>query len=183
MNPPLESGLADPDVRVTTVFPSQRERGVLLMLGPAFVAAVAYVDPGNFATNSPPAPRTATGCCGSWCWRTSEPPESRAVTTIRDLVDGLIELAGMLPQGFKTRVELGVCDGEDLQLIENIDLDRWASMPPERLQMAEWFVLLRGHLHPGERAGELLHRAASHVDQDLRELADENGDHGPDDSE
>ncbi|MEA2246206.1 MAG: manganese transport protein, partial [Solirubrobacteraceae bacterium] len=28
-----------------------RFRGVLAMLGPAFVACVAYVDPGNFATN------------------------------------------------------------------------------------------------------------------------------------
>ncbi len=26
-------------------------RGVLALLGPAFVAAVAYIDPGNFATN------------------------------------------------------------------------------------------------------------------------------------
>ena len=26
-------------------------RGVVAMLGPAFVAAVAYIDPGNFATN------------------------------------------------------------------------------------------------------------------------------------
>ncbi|MDP8967155.1 MAG: divalent metal cation transporter, partial [Actinomycetota bacterium] len=26
-------------------------RGRLALLGPAFVAAVAYVDPGNFATN------------------------------------------------------------------------------------------------------------------------------------
>src|SRR5215813_14909910 len=28
-----------------------RARGVAALLGPAFVAAVAYVDPGNFATN------------------------------------------------------------------------------------------------------------------------------------
>jgi manganese transport protein len=28
-----------------------RIRGALAMLGPAFVASVAYVDPGNFATN------------------------------------------------------------------------------------------------------------------------------------
>ena len=28
-----------------------RLRGVLALLGPAFVASVAYVDPGNFATN------------------------------------------------------------------------------------------------------------------------------------
>ena len=26
-------------------------RGILPLLGPAFVAAIAYVDPGNFATN------------------------------------------------------------------------------------------------------------------------------------
>ncbi len=108
-------------------------------------------------------------------------PEPRAVTTIRDLVDGLTELAGMLPEGSETRVELGVCDGEDLQLIENVDLDHWALMSPERPQVAEQFVLLRGHVHPGERAGELLRGAASHVGQEFRALTDDNGDHGPED--
>jgi len=29
----------------------QRTRRILVLLGPAFVAAVAYVDPGNFAAN------------------------------------------------------------------------------------------------------------------------------------
>ena len=52
----------------------------------------------------------------------SDQSEPHAVTTIRDLIDGLTELAGMLPEGFETRVELGVCDGEDLQLIEKVDL-------------------------------------------------------------
>jgi manganese transport protein len=33
------------------LFSRGRVRGTLAMLGPAFVAAVAYVDPGNFATN------------------------------------------------------------------------------------------------------------------------------------
>src|ERR1035438_10486612 len=28
-----------------------RGRGIVALLGPAFVAAVAYIDPGNFATN------------------------------------------------------------------------------------------------------------------------------------
>ena len=45
-------------------------RGALAMLGPAFVAAVAYVDPGNFATNSRRAPGSATACSGSCWWRT-----------------------------------------------------------------------------------------------------------------
>ncbi|WP_369131442.1 Nramp family divalent metal transporter, partial [Modestobacter roseus] len=31
--------------------PPQTKRRLWPMLGPAFVAAVAYVDPGNFATN------------------------------------------------------------------------------------------------------------------------------------
>lgn len=111
----------------------------------------------------------------------SDLPEPHAVNTIHDLVDGLTELAGMLPEGFETRVELGVYDGEDLQLIENVDLGHWALMPPERPQAAEWFVLLRGHVHPGERAGELLRGAASHVDLELREFSDDNRNHGRDD--
>ena len=37
-----------------------RMRATLAMLGPAFVAAVAYVDPGNFATNVRPGPSSAT---------------------------------------------------------------------------------------------------------------------------
>ena len=36
-------------------------------LGPAFVASVAYIDPGNFATNIAGGPSSATDCCG-WCW-------------------------------------------------------------------------------------------------------------------
>ncbi|MFI7428932.1 Nramp family divalent metal transporter [Micromonospora sp. NPDC049836] len=44
------------DVTVTSPLGTARARGPirgrLILLGPAFVAAVAYVDPGNFATNS-----------------------------------------------------------------------------------------------------------------------------------
>lgn len=46
------------DIAASTPSPLQiarargRIRGRLILLGPAFVAAVAYVDPGNFATNS-----------------------------------------------------------------------------------------------------------------------------------
>ncbi|MET8119504.1 Nramp family divalent metal transporter [Micromonospora sp. NPDC005189] len=46
------------ELTVSTATPLQaarargRVRGRLILLGPAFVAAVAYVDPGNFATNS-----------------------------------------------------------------------------------------------------------------------------------
>ncbi|MCZ7438555.1 Nramp family divalent metal transporter [Micromonospora sp. WMMC241] len=40
------------DLPVAPALPTARARGRLILLGPAFVAAVAYVDPGNFATNS-----------------------------------------------------------------------------------------------------------------------------------
>jgi hypothetical protein len=37
---------------------------VLGMIGPAFVAAVAFVDPGTLRPTSVPVPTTATPCCG-----------------------------------------------------------------------------------------------------------------------
>jgi manganese transport protein len=41
----------------------------LLFAGPAVIASIAYMDPGNFATNRR-ARVTAIRCCGSRCWRT-----------------------------------------------------------------------------------------------------------------
>jgi manganese transport protein len=50
------AGVATPEVplgpsHLETLLARGRVRATLTMLGPAFVAAVAYVDPGNFATN------------------------------------------------------------------------------------------------------------------------------------
>jgi len=57
--PPPPPPLTDASLAVASPVPSALERirarrglrGVLPLLGPAFVAAIAYVDPGNFATN------------------------------------------------------------------------------------------------------------------------------------
>jgi manganese transport protein len=52
-DPPGASGAiagAGPSA-LEALFARGRARGMLSMLGPAFVAAIAYVDPGNFATN------------------------------------------------------------------------------------------------------------------------------------
>jgi manganese transport protein len=43
--------LPDGPSPVDRLFENGRPRAMLAMLGPAFVAAVAYIDPGNFATN------------------------------------------------------------------------------------------------------------------------------------
>jgi manganese transport protein len=48
--PEETEGLAQP-VTLRALRSRGRARGVTALLGPAFVAAVAYVDPGNFATN------------------------------------------------------------------------------------------------------------------------------------
>ncbi len=51
--PPVEAAvqLNSPDSALRKVRARGPVRGVLALLGPAFVASVAYVDPGNFATN------------------------------------------------------------------------------------------------------------------------------------
>ncbi|HEX5192790.1 MAG TPA: Nramp family divalent metal transporter [Solirubrobacteraceae bacterium] len=45
------TALPSPPSALERILSRGRARGLLAMLGPAFVAAVAYVDPGNFATN------------------------------------------------------------------------------------------------------------------------------------
>lgn len=45
----------------------------LALLGPAFIAAIGYIDPGNFATNIQAGVLTATNCCGWWYGPTSWP--------------------------------------------------------------------------------------------------------------
>jgi hypothetical protein len=45
----------------------------LTMLGPAFVAAVAYVGPGNVATNLQAGARYGCCLCGFWSWPPRQP--------------------------------------------------------------------------------------------------------------
>jgi manganese transport protein len=42
-------------------------RALLPFVGPALIASVGYMDPGNFATNIQVGSDTATSCCGSCC--------------------------------------------------------------------------------------------------------------------
>jgi len=39
---------------------------LLPFMGPAFIASVAYMDPGNFATNIQAVPNLDIPCCGWW---------------------------------------------------------------------------------------------------------------------
>ena len=54
MTPPADVAAIDVPLEISpleTLLRKGRTRATLAMLGPAFVAAIAYVDPGNFATN------------------------------------------------------------------------------------------------------------------------------------
>jgi manganese transport protein len=64
LTPPTAQGAVEPPLAVGVTVPEAAElsglrvlrdrgrvRGIVALLGPAFVAAVAYIDPGNFATN------------------------------------------------------------------------------------------------------------------------------------
>ena len=49
--PAVAPAVVDPESALRLLLSRGRVRGTVALLGPAFVAAVAYVDPGNFATN------------------------------------------------------------------------------------------------------------------------------------
>ena len=101
-----------------------------------------------------------------------------AEATVRELIEELTRAASSLPQGLDAVFELGICDGHDLQLINEIDIDfrvffRTTTDPP----VAErGTVLIRGHWHRGESPGELQHGVTSDVDDELREMTE--GDQG-----
>ncbi len=48
---PVAAGAAEPQSGLRLLRSRGRARGLVALLGPAFVASVAYIDPGNFATN------------------------------------------------------------------------------------------------------------------------------------
>jgi hypothetical protein len=92
------------------------------------------------------------------------------VTTIREMITMLTALADEVPTGLDTTVEFGICDGESLQIVDDVDVSHWTNMreaTPEGV-----LVLIRGHNHPGTRPGRLLRGGAADVDAELRKLTD-----------
>jgi manganese transport protein len=81
-----------------------RLRGVVALLGPAFVAAIAYVDPGNFATNF--SAGASFGYSLAW-------------------VIVAANLMAMLVQYLSAKI--GVATGKDLPQLCREQLPRWAS--------------------------------------------------------
>lgn len=90
------------------------------------------------------------------------------VTTIRDMIEALTELAATSPEGVDTQVEFGLCNGVDLQMFDKVDVDHYTHVgddKPDRI-----FVMFRAHAHPGEEPGRQLRDAVADVDDELRDL-------------
>jgi manganese transport protein len=81
-----------------------RLRGIAALLGPAFVAAIAYVDPGNFATNF--SAGAAFGYSLAW------------VIVAANLIAMLVQYLS---------AKIGVATGKDLPQLCREQLPRWAS--------------------------------------------------------
>lgn len=71
------------------------------------------------------------------------------MATVRELIKAFSEAAGDLPEGLDTAVRIGVCDGENLQLVASAEVDYWARISMDRSVPDQQFVLVRGHYHPG----------------------------------
>lgn len=99
---------------------------------------------------------------------------SEDVTTIREVIDMLTDLASFLPVGPDTQVEFGICDGENLQMVDKVDVSHYTHVRDDGSDQI--FVIIRGHVHLGEKPGRLLRGAVADVDQELHDLLD--GDDG-----
>lgn len=97
-------------------------------------------------------------------------PEQHNAVTVRHLITALTESASRLPAGLDTPIRFGLCDGTDLHLIADVDVDVYTALPKDPAGDTERFLLVRAHQHPGGPAGPVWRGAASHADDELRRL-------------
>lgn len=92
---------------------------------------------------------------------------------MRQLVNVLSTLAAALPDGMDTPVEIGVCDGADLQLLSEVDIDEYHHVSLDGTE-GETFIAIRAHDHPdGTGRGMRMRGVATDTDSELRKLTEE----------
>lgn len=93
--------------------------------------------------------------------------------TVRGLVNYLTTLASALPEGMSTPIEIGVCDGQDLQLLSEVDIDEYTRTLLDGTEV-ETFIVIRAHDHPdGEGRGMRMRGVTADADGELRDLTKE----------
>jgi hypothetical protein len=94
-------------------------------------------------------------------------------TTVRQLINVLSTLASELPGGMDTPVEIGVCDGTDLQLLPKVDVDEYHHVSLDGTEIRT-FIAIRAHDHPdGSGRGMQARGVAADTDDELRKLTEE----------
>jgi hypothetical protein len=69
------------------------------------------------------------------------------VTTIRELIDALMEKADDLIDGLDTRIATGLCDGVNLQMTYTVGVDFWTRVSRSDGRATSQFMLVQGHPH------------------------------------
>lgn len=95
------------------------------------------------------------------------------MNTVREFVDRLVEKANALPAGLESEIELAICDGSTMTLVERVDVGKWANVDQADGTQTRTFIVVRGHLHPDDEPATM-RAATADVDDELRRLVDDN---------
>jgi hypothetical protein len=94
------------------------------------------------------------------------------MTTVRELINGLIEATthyDMDPD--TTEVRFAVAEGEDMHILNHVDMDVWTQVRTGADEQSGAFVLLRGHLDSGNPIR--VRGVAADADEYLRRWTDD----------
>jgi hypothetical protein len=92
--------------------------------------------------------------------------------TARKVLNALMEVSARLPEGLDSRLEVGVCDGTNLQLPDIFDITFYTRITASGSPRSAPAVLLKAHRHPGQNPGELMRGVTSDGDDELHRLID-----------
>jgi hypothetical protein len=96
--------------------------------------------------------------------------------TVREFIAELTRAANDLPEGLDSTLELSICQEEDQQFIDEVEIKPWRTYNLEAAQEAPEGprgVVIIGHWHPGESPGKVLGAKTADMDEELRKMTEE----------
>ncbi|WP_028924528.1 hypothetical protein [Pseudonocardia acaciae] len=99
---------------------------------------------------------------------------------IREVIEGLREVADRLPDGMDSQVRIHVCHGHDSgTLIKSIQVDSMAEQNRETFEIIDAYAIVQGHPHLDDRPGGSTLRP---VTMDIEKVVQRWADEGPGDA-
>ena len=126
---------------------------------------------GVFAAAGCPHPLLASLPPQANTWGVTSEEDERV--TVREFINSLMEAAGQLPDDLDSPIDLAICDGHNLQFIDQAEVTwqhQYDTTSGRLVRGKEMCVLIKGHWHQDESPGRLLRGVVSGVDEELREL-------------